>query len=176
MSEGPDLADGSGQRPAAGTTLRRVGGLVLRIVTMLLVAAVWVALPLAGASVMLYLLPYHAEASDIDFEVQGTVLTDVGLSADTTLGSWQFPHVDGLPLGVHISPKDVDVFQLATAANNDGTGFAQVLQNDIKRQIPRIAWWLCGVGLSGVLLGLGASSIIMMAARYRGGHSRRSWR
>ena len=191
MSEGSELAGASGQQqlpfgpefqdaPAAGATastlLRRTGWLALRGIRMIFVAAVWVVLPVAGASVMLHLLPYHAKAAGIDFEVQGTVLTDAGLSADTTLGSWQFPHVDGLPVGVHISPKDVDVFHLATAANSDGIGFAQLLQTDIERQIPHIAWWLGGVALGGVLLGLGASAIVMMALRYLRGHSRRPFR
>jgi hypothetical protein len=145
--EQPPSASDDANPTASHSRVQSALSWTARGVRFVVVAAIWVIVPLAGVAVMLNALPYHAKASGIEFQVRGTLLANPGLSADTTLGSWQFPHVDGLPIGAHISPQDVDVFQLATAANNDGTGFAQSLQADIKKQIPHIVWWLAGVSV-----------------------------
>jgi predicted MPP superfamily phosphohydrolase len=163
------------EKPPPSTSRRFIHGLT-RVVTLLVVTAIWVAAPIAGAASMLNLLPYHAKAGGIEFQVQGSILTRPGLSADTTIGSWQFPHVDGLPIGAHISPQDVDVFQLADTANKEGSGFTASVQADIKRQLPHIARWLVGTALLGVLLGMIAAALIVSAARYLTGRSRRRWR
>jgi len=44
-------------------------------------------------------LPLTATVQGVSLQMQATVLHRQGLSADTTVGSWEFPAVDGLPLG-----------------------------------------------------------------------------
>src|SRR5690242_3956679 len=56
--------------------------------------ALRIALPIGGAIVMLTVFPYHATAGGARFNVQGSLLTRSSLSADTSFGSWTFPHVD----------------------------------------------------------------------------------
>ncbi|WP_146135235.1 metallophosphoesterase family protein [Antricoccus suffuscus] len=128
--------------------------------------ALRLALPLAGAAAMLHLFPYRAVAGGVHFSVQGTLLTRPGLSADTTIGNWSFPHVDGLPIGVHISPEAVDVVRLAGAATRNGPSYVQGLQADIQRQIPTIAVWLLGEMLIGVLVGLAVAVSVSLSVRY----------
>ena len=83
------------------------------------------------------------------------LLTRPGLSANTTLGSWEFPDVDGLPIGVHISPEDVDVLELR-GRPRDMPAFVDPLQADLSAQLPWIVTWLVGEVLLGLLLGLRA--------------------
>jgi hypothetical protein len=104
--------------------------------------ALRVGLPLAGAAVALQAFPVHATVQGIPFTVQGTLLHRTGLSADTTLGNWEFPAVDGLPVGVHVTPVDVDVLSVVRAANGDTADFVQRLQADFTAQLPRILGWL----------------------------------
>src|SRR5262249_58618175 len=59
--------------------------------------ALRIGLPLAGAAAMLQLLPYRATAGGARFNIRGSLLTRHTLSADTSFGSWTFPHIDGLP-------------------------------------------------------------------------------
>jgi predicted MPP superfamily phosphohydrolase len=110
--------------------------------------------------------------------VQGSVLTKPGVSADTTVGNWQFPHVDGLPIGVHISPENVDLLRLATAASADSQGFTDRLRSDLSAQLPAMAWWLGGEVLIGILLGLAVAAGVNMSLRYLRGRERppREWR
>lgn len=111
--------------------------------------ALRIVLPIAGAGVMLHMLPYRAVAGGVHFQVQGTVLTRSGLSADTTFGSWEFPHVTLLPVGVHLRPDDVDVVRLAAAAANNGAAYVRGLQSELTRQLPVIVLWLIGEALLG---------------------------
>ena len=117
-------------------------------------------LPLLGAAGMLQALPYHATVQGVPFEVQGTLFTRPGLSADTTLGSWQFPDLTRLPVGVHVRPENVDVLQLSKAAHGDLPGFVERLRTDFAAQVPRIVAWLAGELLIGVLLGLAVAAAI----------------
>lgn len=135
-------------------------------------------LPLLGAEGMLQALPYHATVEGVPFEVQGTLFARTGLSADTTLGSWQFPDVTRLPVGVHVRPENVDVLRLSKAANGDLAGFVERLRADFAERVPAIVAWLAGELVLGVLLGLAVVGAIGMAVRYQRGLSRRphEWR
>ncbi|TFV46531.1 metallophosphoesterase [Blastococcus sp. TF02A-35] len=131
------------------------------------------ALPLAGAAALLHSFPYRATVQGVPFRVEGSLLTRPGLSAETTLGSWVFPDLSGLPVGVRITPSDVDVLDLARAAGEDRAGFAQRLQADAAEQFPRIAAWLVAEVVLGVALGLLAAAAINMSLRYLRGRPRR---
>jgi hypothetical protein len=157
-------------RQVAGRTvavLGRVLGFALRWVLRL-------ALPLLCAAALLQTFPYRATVQGVPFEVQGSFFTRPGLSADTTLGSWQFPKVSGVPFGVHVSPEDVDVLQLTRLANGDLPAFVQRLQADFTAQLPRIATWLVGEFLLGLVIGLGVAAAINMSVRYLRGRPRRA--
>ncbi|RBY78679.1 metallophosphoesterase [Blastococcus sp. TF02-09] len=123
-------------------------------------------LPFAGAAALLHSFPYHATVQGVPFRVEGSLLTRPGLSAETTLGSWVFPDLSGLPFGVHITPEDIDVLELARAAGEDRAGFAQRLQADAAEQLPRIAAWLVAEVVLGLALGLLAAAAINMSMRY----------
>jgi predicted MPP superfamily phosphohydrolase len=125
-----------------------------------------IALPVAGAAMMLHLFPYRASAGGAHFRVEGSIIRRTGLSADTTIGSWQFPNVDGLPIGVHISPQNVDVLKIAAAASQNGQAYTEQLRGDFQRQVPAILWWLGGETLLGILLGLAAAVVVNLAVRY----------
>lgn len=107
-------------------------------------------LPLAGMAAMLSLFPYRLTAAGTRFAVQGSVLTRRGLSADTTFGSWTFPHVDWLPVGVHIAPVNVDLVRLSAAASPHPARYANRLRSDLVHQLPQIAAWLIGEALIGI--------------------------
>jgi predicted MPP superfamily phosphohydrolase len=129
---------------------------------------------MAGAAAMLHLFPYHATAGGVHFRVEGTLLTRSGITADTTFGSWVFGNVDGLPVGVHISPENVDVVRMAAAATQNGQAYVDGLRADVERQVPQILAWLLGEALIGVVLGLLAAAAVNLALRYlRHGDRRR---
>lgn len=128
--------------------------------------ALRVALPLAGASAMLHLFPYHATAGGVRFQVQATLFTRSGITADTTFGSWIFGHVDGLPLGVHLSPENVDVVRMAAAATQDPHTYVASLRSDFVDQLPGALAWLTGEAALGALIGLGVAAAINFAVRY----------
>ncbi|MDT4893596.1 MAG: hypothetical protein QOE97_2631 [Pseudonocardiales bacterium] len=132
-----------------------------------------VALPIGGAAAMLHLFPYHATAAGVHFRVEGSLVTRSGFSASTTFGNWEFPHVDGLPLGVRISPENVDVVELASQASRNGALYVDTLQHDLDRQVPRMILWLVGETLIGVLLGLAVAVAVNLAVRYLRGLPRR---
>jgi Calcineurin-like phosphoesterase len=132
-----------------------------------------IALPLLSVAVVLRSFPYQATVQGVSFRVGGTIFTRPGLSADTTLGNWEFPAVDGLPFGVHISPQDVDIVALAQAANSDVAGYAQRLQMDMKERLPDVIIWLAAETVLGLLLGLAMSAALNMAVRYLRGLPRR---
>lgn len=133
-----------------------------------------ITMPLAGASAMLHLFPYHAVAGGVHFQVQGTLFTRSGLTADTTFGSWEFPHVDGLPIGVHLTPENVDVVTMSAAATHDGQAFVDQLRSDFQDQVPRMLLWVGGEALIGVLLGLAMAAAINLAIRQLRGRPRRA--
>src|SRR5919112_1623350 len=85
----------------------RTGSVLGRVLQVALRWLFRLALPLLCAAALLQAFPYHATVQGVPFEVQGTLFTRPGLSADTTLGSWEFPEVSGVPFGVHVSPEDV---------------------------------------------------------------------
>ncbi|MEU2348067.1 metallophosphoesterase [Modestobacter sp. NPDC049651] len=156
-------------RQAARTTGRVTG----RVVAVVLRWVLRLALPVLGAAGALQALPYRATVQGIPFEVRGTLFTRPWLSADTTLGSWQFPELTGLPVGVHVRPEDVDVLQLTKAAGGDLPGFVSRLRGDFSDLVPRIALWLVGELLLGALAGLAAAAALNMALRYWRGLPRR---
>jgi predicted MPP superfamily phosphohydrolase len=157
-------------RRAAALTGRGAG----RVLAVLLRWVLRLALPLLGAAGAVQALPYHATVQGIPFEVRGSLFTRPGLSADTTLGSWQFPQLTALPVGVHVRPEDVDVLQLARAAGGDLPGFVARLQGDFTGLVPRIVGWLVADLVGGMLLGLAAAAAIGMAVRYLRGLPRRA--
>lgn len=135
--------------------------------------ALRIGLPLAGAAVMLTLLPYRATAAGAHFRIQGSLLTRRSLSADTSFGSWTFPHFDALPVGVHIMPVDVDLVRVASKATADPQGYAAHLRSDLAHQLPAITAWLVAEVLVGVLLGLAIAAAINLAIRQLRGLPRR---
>lgn len=147
--------------------------MLARLVAGLARWALRLVLPVAGAAALLHSFPYHATVQGVPFRVEGSLITRPGLSADTTLGSWIFPDLSGLPVGVHVTPEDVDVLELARAAGEDRVGFAQRLQADATEQLPRILIWLVGEVLLGIVLGLLAAAAINMSVRYLRGRPRR---
>src|SRR3954468_9867030 len=132
-----------------------------------------IALPLICAAAMLQAFPYHVTVQGVPFEVQGSMFARPGLSADTTLGNWEFPQVSGVPFGVHVSPEDVDVLELTRLAGGDLPAFVQRLQADFTAQLPRIVTWLVGEFLLGLAIGLAVAAAINMSVRYLRGRPRR---
>ena len=132
-----------------------------------------IGLPVVFAAALLTLFPYHATAGGVDFQVRGSLLANRGFSADTTVGNWVFPHVDLLPVGVHIAPVDLDLVTLASAASADPAAYAEQLRDDLAQQVPAITAWLLGELLLGILLGLGAAALINLAIRQARGLPRR---
>lgn len=128
--------------------------------------ALRLSLPLAGMAIMLRSFPYKTTVQGIPLTVQGTIFRRPGFSADTTLGNWEFPSVDGLPFGVHVAPQNVDVLRVARDANPDTAAFAQRLQHDLAQQLPTVALWLIGEVVLGLLLGLAAGAAVNMALSY----------
>ena len=135
--------------------------------------ALRIALPLGGAAAMLTLFPYHATAAGAHFRVQGSVLSRSSLSADTSFGSWTFPHFDGLPVGLHITPLNVDLVKMAGAASSDPQAYADRLRDDLAGQVPAITAWLVGEILIGIALGLLVAAAINLALRQIRGRPRR---
>ncbi|MGY1839690.1 MULTISPECIES: metallophosphoesterase family protein [unclassified Modestobacter] len=135
--------------------------------------ALRIALPLLGAAAALQAFPYHATVQGIPFEVQGSLFNRPVLSADTTLGNWEFPDFVDLPIGVHISPEDVDILQITRAAAGDLPAFVERLQADFAAQVPRIATWLLAEALIGIAFGLAAAAAVNMSVRYLRGRPRR---
>jgi predicted MPP superfamily phosphohydrolase len=157
----------------APQTLRTVGRGAGRVLQFLARWVLRLALPLLCAAAVMQAFPYHATVQGVPFEVQGTLLHRTTLSADTTLGSWEFPDFVGLPFGVHISPEDVDVLHLAELAGGDMPGFVARLQADFTDQVPQIAGWLLGEFLVALAIGLAIAASINMSLRYLRGIPRR---
>lgn len=122
--------------------------------------------PLAGAAAMLHLFPYHASAGGVHVQVQATLFTRSGITADTTFGSWIFSNVDGLPIGVHLSPENIDVVRMAASATSDPQAYVERLREDFSDQIPRMMLWLGSEALVGALLGLAGAAAVNLAIRY----------
>lgn len=160
-----------------GARVRQAGRRVARAVAVagpvLLRGVLAVVLAVAGAALVLQAFPYHATVQGVPFTVQGTVLHRTGLSADTTLGNWEFPHFDGLPVGVHVAPENVDVLELVRTANGNTAQFVDRLRADFTDQVPRIATWLGIETLLGIVTGLLVAGALDMAVRYLRGRSRR---
>jgi predicted MPP superfamily phosphohydrolase len=152
---------------------RRTGVVLARALQVALRWLLRIALPLVSAAAMLQAFPYHATVQGVPFEIQGSLFTRPGLSADTTLGNWVFPEVSGVPFGVHVSPEDVDVLALTRLAGGDVPAFVQRLQADFTAQLPRIATWLIGEFLLGLAIGLTVAAAINMSVRYLRGRPRR---
>jgi predicted MPP superfamily phosphohydrolase len=122
-------------------------------------------LPLAGVAAMLALFPYRLTAAGTRFTVQGSLFTRPGLSADTSFGSWTFPHVDGLPIGLHIAPVNLDLVRLSAAVSSHPARYAARLRTDLAHHIPQIAGWLIGTAVIGVLLGMAVATMLNLSIR-----------
>ena len=145
---------------------RRTAAVLGRVLSIVVRWVLRIALPLICAAALLQAFPYHATVQGVPFEVQGSLFTRPGLSADTTLGDWEFPQVSGVPFGVHVSPEDVDVLELTRLANGDLPTFVQRLQADFTAQLPRIATWLVAELLLGLAIGLAVAAAVNMSVRY----------
>lgn len=130
-------------------------------------------LALGGIAAMLALFPAHVTAAGSHFVVRGTIFREATFSADTTVGNWVFPEVDGLPVGVHVSPVNIDLLRIASAASPDPTRFAERLRGDLEDRLPYIAGWLASDVLIGLALGLGVAAAINLAVRQLRGQPRR---
>lgn len=133
-----------------------------------------IVLPIIGMTALLQALPYRMTVAGVPFQVQGSVVGRPGLSADTTVGSWEFPSVSGLPFGVHISPENVNLLSVVGAAKPDAQAYAEQLRAGLQAQAPRAALWLAAVAALGLLLGLGAAAAINLAVRSLQGLPRRA--
>ncbi|MPQ96602.1 metallophosphoesterase [Modestobacter sp. I12A-02628] len=122
---------------------------------------------------MLRALPYEAVVAGIPFSVQGSLLTRPGLSADTTVGNWEFPELTGLPIGVHVTPENVDLLELSRAAGADRAGFVAELRDGFAAEVPRIVLWLAAETLLGIALGLVVAAAVNMSIGYLRGRERR---
>jgi hypothetical protein len=162
------------RRQRAEHLARRVGDLVATALHLLLRWVLRIAVPLGCAAATLQAFPYHATVQGVPFQVQGSLFTRPGLSADTTLGSWEFPTVSGVPFGVHISPEDVDVLALTRLAGGDVPGFVQRLQADVTEQAPVIVGWLVAELLLGLAVGLAVCAAVNMSVRYLRGQPRQA--
>jgi hypothetical protein len=162
------------RRQRAEHAARRAGDLAAGALHLLVRWALRLALPLVCAAATLRAFPYHATVQGVRFEIQGTLFTRPGLSADTTLGSWEFPAVSGVPFGVHISPEDVDVLALTRAAGGNVPAFVQRLQADVTEQAPAIVGWLLAEFLLGLAVGLAIAAAVNMSVRYVRGWPRRT--
>ncbi len=160
-------------RSHATSLIRKVPTAVAALLTVLARWALRVALPLAGAAALLHSFPYRATVQGVPLLVHGTLLTRPGLSADTTVGSWVFPELSGLPIGVHVQPVNVDVLQLTQAAAGNRTEYAARFQADALDQLPRILTWLLAEVLLGIVVGLLAAAAVNMSLRYLRGRPRR---
>ncbi|MFQ1003879.1 metallophosphoesterase family protein [Modestobacter sp. SSW1-42] len=161
------------RRQRAEHVARRAGDLAAAALRFVVRWVLRIALPLGSAAAVLQAFPYHATVQGVPFEVQGSLFTRPGLSADTTLGSWEFPAVSGVPFGVHISPEDVDVLALTRLAGGDVPSFVQRLQADVTEQAPTIIGWLVAELLLGLALGLAIAAALGMSVRYLRGRPRR---
>lgn len=158
----------------ARVVARRTAAVLARVLSFVVRWVLRLALPLICAAALLQAFPYHATVQGVPFEVQGSLFTRPGLSADTTLGNWEFPQVSGVPFGVHVSPEDVDVLELTRLANGDLPTFVQRLQADFTAQLPRIAAWLVAELLLGLAIGLAVAAAVNMSVRYLRGRPRRA--
>jgi predicted MPP superfamily phosphohydrolase len=162
------------QRFSAAITRRSVLRFGLVIVQRVGVLVVQLALPLGCLAAILHLFPYRGSVDGIPFRVQGTLISQPGISADTTVGRWEFRDVDGLPIGIHLMPEDVDLLQLARATNGDHGIYGDKVRADFTAKVPQIALWLGGEAVLGVALGLALAAGLNMAARYLRGQPRRA--
>jgi predicted MPP superfamily phosphohydrolase len=160
-------------RAAVDTLRSRPAHAVMLVAAFIGRWALRIGLPLAGAAAMLQLLPYQATAGGAHFHIQGSLLARHSLSADTSFGSWTFPDVDGLPVGAHITPVNVDLVHIASQAAADPQGYAEHLRADLVDQLPAIIAWLIGDVVVGVLLGLAAAAAINLSIRQLRGLPRR---
>jgi predicted MPP superfamily phosphohydrolase len=137
-----------------------------RLVRWLVLWALRLAVALGCASVLASALPYRATVDGVPFRVQATLVTHSGLSADTTLGSWDFPHVTGVPVGVHLSPVNVDLLRLTRDASPNTSAYVKKLKTDFDGRLPGIALWLAGETAIGIIVGLALCAAVEMAVRY----------
>ncbi|SEO40405.1 metallophosphoesterase [Trujillonella endophytica] len=151
----------------------RAGGIARRVLRFVLRWLARILLPLLCAAALLQAFPYQATVQGVPFEVQGSLFTRPGLTADTTLGSWEFPDVSGVPFGVHVRPEDVDVLELTRLAGRDLPGFVEELRVDFAAEVPRIAWWLVAELVVGLAVGLAIAIALEMAVRHLRGRPRR---
>jgi predicted MPP superfamily phosphohydrolase len=163
---GEASADEVAEPVAAPSALNRARTIASRLGQGLLTWAIRLALPLIFANALLRAFPYRAKIAGVPFHVQGTLFSRRGFTADTTFGNWEFPHVDGLPIGVHVSPVDVDLLRLSRAANPDTAAYVDRLKDGFADRLPLIALWLIGMTLVGAGLGMATAAAINMAVRY----------
>jgi predicted MPP superfamily phosphohydrolase len=114
---------------------------------------------------MLAVFPYRLTAAGTRFSVQGSVFHRPGLSADTTFGSWTFPHIDWLPIGVHLAPVNLDLVRVASVASAHPDRYAERLRRDLVDQLPQITAWLIGEMVVGILLGMAFAAAVNLAVR-----------
>lgn len=112
------------------------------------------AVPVVCAEVLLRAFPHRTKIDGVSFSIQATIFSRPGVSADTTIGNWEFPHFDGLPIGVHVTPVNVDLLRLTRDARSDTPTFAAQLRRDFVAQVPSMAGWLAAEALLGLAIGV----------------------
>ncbi len=118
------------------------------------------------ASILARAWPYRMSVDGVPLRVQATLFTRSGLSADTTLGNWEFPHLCGLPVGVHVAPSNVDLLRVTRSASPDTAAYVSRLRSDFVRRFPAVATWLVVETVLGAICGVVLVIALEMAVRY----------
>ena len=115
-----------------------------------------------GAGIALHVFPYKTELAGVSTEISISTGTDVGLNADTTLGNFKYPNVDGLPLGLHITPQEVGVADIRNVSDNS-TKFAAQAEKDFRDQLADIELHFALVIAAGGVVGAGTAEALRRA-------------
>lgn len=152
-------------RAARDLRHRRAAVVGLRVAGRGLAWVLRLGVPVACADVLLRAFPHHTRIDGVSFAIQATIFSRPGFSADTTIGNWEFPHVDGLPIGVHVTPTNVDLLRLTRDTNSDTPTFVAQLRRDFVAQVPSIAAWLAAEAILGLAIGVALVVLTTVAVR-----------
>jgi predicted MPP superfamily phosphohydrolase len=130
-------------------------------------------LPLLTLTAVLHTFPYRTTVEGVPLTFQGSVFSRPGLSADTSVGNWEFPDVSGLPLGVHVRLENINLLSVSTAAAKDPSAYAEALRQDVADKLPTIAAWFIVETIVAIVAGLLVAAAINLALRYLRGLERR---
>jgi predicted MPP superfamily phosphohydrolase len=131
---------------------------------------------LVGAGVTLGMLPVHTTVEGVPFEIQGSMLHHTGGTVDTTFGTWGFPNIDRVPIGVHVRPDNVNVLAVAKDASPDTRTYVSNLQKGFKNEMPEILAKLSAEVVVGAASGAALADMLLRYAFLRQGRRQGEWR